>query len=385
MLKKDTKTPIGTDQLDGLRFFAFAAVFFFHFQAGPEMPTLSFFQKQGWIGVEVFFAISAFLLFGLFQQEHDKVGRINVSQFYIRRLLRIYPLMMVFSIAMLVTYSSPSWAAVGWLAGLASFVGNYIYWFPEKAQAVPNTAHLWTLAYEFQIYMILPLLFFAYRAVGKRAFVAGLICALPICLVGRAAFVMSGISSQAVYVTPILRPEATIAGILVGIGVTRGISIKVACAALLCSLAGLYILPDMHTASGTVGVYLVTGLFAGSLLHVALYADAIGAFLRWAPIAYLGRISFGLYVFHLWAFTTAMTMTRMTPIHESYATRCIAGLAFCIAAATASYHLFERPLLRLKPRSYGPKMTAGSPPIAASIASAVGSLAKMSVRVFQRS
>ncbi|MBM0273919.1 acyltransferase family protein, partial [Streptococcus suis] len=84
--------------------------------------------------------------------------------------------------------------AYGWLLGLASFVGNFIYWFPEHAKSVPNTGHLWSLSYEFQIYLILPLLFLVYRAVGKRAFLMALLCALPICLVGRAAFALSGIS-----------------------------------------------------------------------------------------------------------------------------------------------------------------------------------------------
>jgi len=100
--------------------------------------------------------------------------------------------------------------------------------------------------YEFQVYAILPLLFVTYRAVGRRAFVTALLCALPICLIARAALMMSGLSIQSVYMTPILRPESTIAGILMAIGVTRGAPTWAASLLLLASTIGLLALPDMH-------------------------------------------------------------------------------------------------------------------------------------------
>ena len=368
--------------LDGLRFVAFLMVFFFHVSAAPEYGTLLMFQKQGWVGVEVFFAISSFLLFSLFEQEHGKIGTIRISQFYVRRLLRIYPLMMIFSIVMLAVYGTWGMGSFGWILSLASFVGNYVYWFPEKALSVPNTGHLWSLPYEFQVYAILPLLFLTYRAVGKRAFVMALLCALPICLIARAALVMSGLSIQSIYMTPILRPESTIAGILMAIGVTRGAPTWAASLLLLASAIGLLALPDMHRPIGTIFAYVTAALFSGALLHTALYSGIFARLLSWPPIAYLGRISFGLYIFHIWAFIEGMTLLRMTAIPENYGTRCLAGLALCVATATVSYYLLERPILALKPRAYGTRVTAGSASTAKHIANAVGSAA---ARVFQRS
>ncbi|RVA56840.1 acyltransferase [Mesorhizobium sp. M7A.F.Ca.CA.004.09.1.2] len=346
--------------LDGLRFLAFAMVFFFLFSAGPDHPTLSMLQAQGWIGVEVFFTLSAFLLFGLFEKEVTRTGRISISLFYARRLLRIYPLMMLFAIAMLILYGSANADAYGWLLGLASFVGNFIYWFPEHAKSVPNTGHLWSLSYEFQIYLILPLLFLVYRAVGKRAFLMALLCALPICLVGRAAFALSGISIQPIYMTPLLRPESTIAGLLIAMGVTKKLPIWTVATAFACSAIGLVTLPDLHTSVGSVIAFVTAGLFAGSLLHLTLYAKNLGTVLQWRPLAYLGQISFGLYVFHLWAFGQGMSLLRMTSIPENYGTRCLAGMAFCIAVATVSYYCLERPILRQKPRQQASPSLPGS-------------------------
>ena len=67
--------------LDGLRFVAFLMVFWFHFAGPKENAFLYLIERRGWVGVEVFFALSGFLLFRLFQQEHDATGRISISNF----------------------------------------------------------------------------------------------------------------------------------------------------------------------------------------------------------------------------------------------------------------------------------------------------------------
>ncbi|WP_032935037.1 acyltransferase [Mesorhizobium sp. WSM3626] len=344
-----------TDQLDGLRFLAFAMVFFFHFPAPAEYVSVVMVQRQGWVGVEIFFALSSFLLFRLFEQEQARAGRISISQFFVRRLLRIYPLMVLFPLAMLLVYDTLNPAAYGWLLGLASFVGNYIDWFPENGGAIRYTSQLWSLPYEFQIYLFLPFLFLMYLSIGKRALAAGLLCILPLCLLGRVAFALSGMSFQTIYMTPLLRPESTIVGILIAMGLTRKFPLPLVAAVFLLSGIGLVFLPYIHTPLGSVLAYLPAGLFAGSLLHIALYAQNVARLLRWPPLAYLGTISFGLYVFHAWSFDQGKALLQLTHIPENYATTCLAGLAHCVLAATLSYRVLEQPLLRLKPRRSHPE------------------------------
>ncbi|MDR7220368.1 acyltransferase [Aminobacter aminovorans] len=342
--------PERTDQLDGLRLLAFLAVFFFHFSAPAEYVYLVAVQKRGWVGVEVFFALSSYLLFSLMQRETDRTGTINLGKFYARRLLRIYPLMICFSIAMLILYGEFGQAAYAWVLSLASFVGNYVYWFPEKA-AVPHTGHLWSLSYEFQVYLVLPLLFLARQAAGNRAFVASLLIIVVICLIGRSAFTLSGMSFQMAYMTPILRPESVVAGIFLALGVTRNVPLTVMVGVFIASSALMLAIPNIHAPLGSVVIYPVAGVFAGSLLHVVLYSDVLASALRNPVMAYLGRISFGLYVFHLVAFSLGMRLLRQTSIPENYATRIGAGLTVCIALAAISYHLFEMPINRRKPRA----------------------------------
>jgi peptidoglycan/LPS O-acetylase OafA/YrhL len=81
--------------LDGLRFFAFLAVVFNHIGPKPSLPFLYILYSRGWVGVELFFVLSAYLIFALFQVEYLKAERIALIHFFIRRLLRLYPLMIV--------------------------------------------------------------------------------------------------------------------------------------------------------------------------------------------------------------------------------------------------------------------------------------------------
>jgi peptidoglycan/LPS O-acetylase OafA/YrhL len=133
-------------------------------------------------------------------------------------------------------------------------------------------------------------------------------------------------------------------------GLTRKFPLPMVAAAFLVSGIGLVVLPHDQTPGGPVFVFLLAGVFAGSLLHLALYAKSIANLLRWPPLAYLGTISFGLYVFHPWSFEEGKVLLGLLHIPETYGTSCLAGLAHCILMATLSYRMLEQPLSRLKPR-----------------------------------
>ena len=146
-------------------------------------------------------------------------------------------------------------------------------------------------------------------------------------------------------------PLSRFVGILVALGLTRQFPLPLVLGALVLSVLALFVLPGRQTPAGSVLVFVTAGILAGSMLHLVLYAKTLGAVLSWPPLAGLGRISFGLYVFHLWAYVEGVRLLRLTPIPDSYTTRWLAGLTLCIVVATASYHLFERPITRMKPRA----------------------------------
>jgi peptidoglycan/LPS O-acetylase OafA/YrhL len=292
------------------------------------------------------------LLFSLFQEEHANTGTISIAKFYIRRFLRIYPLMIAFPILMLWLYGPRNSSAFGWLLGLASFVGNFVDWFPVNAQSIPKTGQLWSLSYEFQIYLALPLIFIAYLFVGRRSFITALLVAVPLCLMARTSFALSGMSFQDAYATPLLRPESSIIGILIALGVGRQLPEAAVYGMLVASGAALLFGPDIHTATGSALVYIPGALFAGSLLHLALYSSSVAAVLRFPMFDYLGKISFGLYVFHIWSVTLGHELlARLHLPTGDYSLRVLAALVSCTGVATLSYYLFEKPIARLKPRA----------------------------------
>ena len=123
--------------------------------------------RHGWVGIELFFVISAFLLFRLLDVEQQKDGQVNVRNFYLRRVLRIYPLLIAYYILMFVVgygFTDPmGWARLG--TTFAS-VDNVAAWWWDYNYTVSGVGHLWTLSFEFQVYLLLPFAFMAWKKWG---------------------------------------------------------------------------------------------------------------------------------------------------------------------------------------------------------------------------
>lgn len=137
--------------LDGLRAIAVSLVIFCHF--GNDHRITDFFNS-GDVGVRIFFVISGFLITGLLLKEFDTTGTINLSRFYFRRTMRIFPPFYVFLAAML------AWGAIGWngltlLGALPALTYTSNYWSIWD-QSGYVTSHTWSLSTEEQFYLLWP-------------------------------------------------------------------------------------------------------------------------------------------------------------------------------------------------------------------------------------
>ena len=152
-------------QLDGLRFCAALAVFIHH---TPAIPFLGGIKAQGWVGVDLFLCISAFLITRLILIEHERTGAFSLKSFYIRRALRIWPLYFGFVTAALVLTllyrSMPVPDAFGWWASHLTFSANLFTAMYGYGQQLMFTSHLWTISLEEQAYLVLPLVLTLYLA-----------------------------------------------------------------------------------------------------------------------------------------------------------------------------------------------------------------------------
>src|SRR5260370_11454953 len=152
-------------QLDGLRFFAFLAVFLSHVaqfsNGGNEAKPLiiQIFILTGRFGVDLFFALSAYLLTVLMIREKDKFGSLDVRWCYMRRLLRIWPLYFTWIGALMLTRHFWSDYSLGFFVPWLLFAGN----FQASVMAISAINSLvilplWSLSVEEQFYLIWPLL-----------------------------------------------------------------------------------------------------------------------------------------------------------------------------------------------------------------------------------
>jgi peptidoglycan/LPS O-acetylase OafA/YrhL len=356
-------------ELDGLRFFAFLAVYLNHtFQFGvtghhQHMPdalahALGTVGMAGAFGVDLFFALSAYLITELLLRERQARGRLDVKAFYVRRILRIWPLYFLFLLlarvlAMAVKSEELSW---GELFFFAFFSGNWAY---AAHPVVTIAAPLWSVSVEEQFYLLWP---WAVRRGSARRialFAVGLV-AVGVAL--RLALASHGIYEQWISKGSLTRVDGIAAGVLLAVAL-RGRMPRLGTAARLALLAaGLATLlwiaatfdlfvPPFDVLHEALGWPLV------ALACTAVLVSALGAegfpfrLLASRPVVYLGRISYGLYVFHqLGLLVSGDAFPRYAEERPAWVLHLLVGLGLTVLLAAGSYRWIEQPFLRLKQR-----------------------------------
>jgi len=358
-------------ELDGLRFFAFLAVYIEHtvgFGVGGKhqhLPNwvgdlLGAIGLAGTFGVDLFFVLSSFLITELLLRERAVRGTLDVRAFYIRRILRIWPLYFFFVFfAYGLTFFVPS-EGLTWVhvLGYLFFVGNWVYFLmPVATVAGP----LWSISLEEQFYLVWP---WVVRRASTRQ-----IAQLAVGLMVMAALVRLAMGLLHPYEDWVSKNSFTrIDGIAVGAllatalhgrvpawpAAARGLLLATSIAVLLwiAYAFGLFTLPVARVPL-MLGWPLAALACGGVLVSVLGCKGRLTAPLRSGPLVYLGRISFGLYVYHEVFLKIGDTLF---PLHNASSAQMLAywlfGLGATIPVAAASYRWLEMPFLRLKRRRY---------------------------------
>lgn len=323
-------------QLDGLRCLAFLAVFALH--AAPER------FPWGWGGVQVFFALSGFLITRLLVRGHSGHLGADLGRYYYRRTLRIFPLYYAVLALVALTGRLPD---AGWFATYTYNIRGYLN------QGVDETiGHFWTLCVEEQFYLLYPLLLLLTPA----RFRFGLIVALLVAAKGFQAWAEGHANVRAARILLPFCGEDLLWGCLAGlIDLRRPPGRREGTACLALGLPLLVLGWNLHVGRLPLAV-AVQDLASTTLYGVGSALLVFGASRcrdRWlvgllalTPVAYLGRISYGLYAFHMpvlrgWTRATFVDLLLPSPW---------ADLALTIALASLSWHWFEGPINRLKDR-----------------------------------
>jgi peptidoglycan/LPS O-acetylase OafA/YrhL len=345
-----TKSPDTTyvPALDSLRFIAFLLIFVHHLPVF-QSPVLQKIQEIGWLGVDIFFSLSAYLLTKLLMEERASRGQINYRWFFAKRVLRIWPLYFAY-ITVAIGYSvATKHTDVLRAAGLFTFTDNIFSAF-QGYNNVPFTGHLWTISFEEQFYCAIP--FFAAAVFSlttiKKNF--WLIAMALTSLVIISVMVKTGVRHPAIWVLPVSHSFSILSGIAVSINQDKfiGFSWMKTTIALFLSLALIGILPGTWKVGySALFLYPLIGAASGLILAVFLKANAQNAsILTLRALTFPGKISYGLYVVH----AAAIEICFQTLHDETYIIPVIASLLLSMILATISYLVLEERFLEMKKR-----------------------------------
>ena len=361
-------------ELDALRFLAFLCVFCFHrmdyVPTDPiRNPWLFNFSTVGAFGVPVFFLLSAFLITELLLRELAQTHRIHVPAFYARRILRIWPLYFTafYGLAILARFLPDVGPTThsSWLA-FTLFAGN---WYIVRHSWIAGPVDpLWSISVEEQFYIAIPLLV---ALGGRRALqlTSALLLAASYAVILFYALHSAPIGDNGEWTNSFVHFQFFAAGTILALAL-RGrlpqlpLPARALTAALALSCWFVALLTfgvkswDLHpTPIGALAGWALV-LAGCTLLFLSLLGLPENCIPRW--LAYLGQISFGLYVFHSLILHLVFTqggqaLTTLTAtLHLSPQLRASLGTTIVLAAtvllAHLSYQYFERPFLRLKRR-----------------------------------
>ena len=338
--------------LDGLRFFAFLLVFVHHLPRSTE-PVLALLHDQGWVGVHVFLFLSAFLLTAILRAEQDTNGKISIRNFYIRRGLRIWPLYFVFCFGTLLLSNalhperSVEWFRFG---GLMFFVDNIVSGF-SGYNPIPYAGHLWTISLEEQFYLVLPLVLSGLLAAAPARLLRGLLVCWFVFLGLRITAVLLQAPHPMIW-TSVVSADSLLLGTALGAMRPSPPSKVFLRLMVVIGTVGLFsgaFLPAIDKVGAhQVIIYSLIAVGAAALTMAALHEPLFG-FLKRRPFQYLGKISYGLYVFHFVGIAVASKLAS-TMGWTSWAVSALTAFVATTFCSVLSYELFERQFLKLKQR-----------------------------------
>jgi len=365
--------------LDGLRAIAFLMIFGFHTDYFPF----------GWLGVQMFFVFSGYLITGILLRMKAKMpAREYFLKFYTRRFFRIFPLyyfylFLILGLAMWGISASYKIKMMNVVVDQIGYAFLYVYNFFSAYRGFnssPFLDHLWSLSVEEQFYIFWPLLiFFVDEKYLKKLFLAGIIAGpvfrIVIFLIHQSGYIESFHVSEIppIYTLPFSHVDA----FALGAYITR-FSIPNARKQLAYLSLGVPLLGfiTQFAANGKFEPFLTLGyqdslpdayqfIWAYTLLnywfvvliYCVVHEKLFVRFLDWLPLQYLGKISYGLYIYHFpivyfFPVNWFVDQIRGVGISEGFIPLLILIASFTgtVLVASLSYYALEKPFLQMKDR-----------------------------------
>lgn len=323
----------------------------------------------GYVGVDVFFALSGFLITALLYEEWDRTGTIALRQFYKRRVRRLLPALLAllagFAVVMLVLHPFAGlWPLGRLIAATLLAANNWVTALvPRHGQVLGALMPTWTLSQEVQFYLLWPFaLWWLLRwRVRPRAILAILAVAMLL-LLGAGALMSHAYPAYNSYTSPFDRGAELLLGCAAAILWREGLVPAplrwpvvgwIAAGALVYALS-VAATPDRawYLSAAVLGAVVIINMLgearragdAGAPSRTARAPQLLERLIGGPPLRYTGKISYGIYLYHLpiyyllWTYVPGRSPYFYAPI--------VISASFGLAAA--SWHLIEAPIVHNK-------------------------------------
>lgn len=349
-------------EIDGMRAIAVLSVMVYHLKISVGGSTL---LVGGFLGVDLFFVLSGFLITQILVNEFARSGRISIAQFYWRRAKRILPplllvILCTLPVAWFILLPSELERFAYSILSALFFVSN-IFWFFELSEYGAQSGllqpflHTWSLAIEEQFYLVFPPLLILLLRYGtlRIAFYVLAVCLL-LSLV--AAEALTDAHPALSFYSPTSRAWEMLAGSLLAFlslsapkGLRGGLLSRIVPPLSLVTLLGSIVVLDLaaidHPGLMTLPVILATC----GLIWFTSPGEPVTRLLASGPMVYVGKLSYSLYLWHFPIFAFGRLYQVGTPGPVDMAIW--VGLTF--ALSIAGYYVVERPFrFQVQPRRF---------------------------------
>ena len=345
--------------IDGLRSLAIIPVVLYHVY-------LSKYIKGGFVGVDIFFVISGYLISNIIHTEvHER--RFSIYEFYRRRVLRIFPAIYAVYIFCLIAgffilFPSEQYNLGKTVIGSIFFVSNIFFYktsdyFDESSHSNP-LLHTWSLSVEEQFYILFPIIIILISRFNLRIKL-GILAAIAILSLAFAEFVVHINPPEAFYLVQFRAWELMIGGLLAiaspPLPKQKTVTEAIGIAGLLLIVGSVFLITENMSFPGLTALPPCLG--AAALIYSGRNGDTFAARLLSMRIPrFFGLISYSLYVWHWPIFVFAQ---QITSLNLPKAAMLVIILTLSVVVATLSWRFIERPFRDMKNIPTGKILASG--------------------------
>ncbi len=344
-----------TPALDGLRGVAILAVMAFNGHLA--------WARGGFLGVDLFFALSGFLITCVLLQEHSQTSSLGLKNFYFRRALRLLPALfalMVFCVAYALLIQRDESAATTLTGVLYTlfYAANWVQ-VPPNPPGIGPLSHAWSLSVEEQFYIIWPLLLLLLLRLKPRSLIIAALCGMTAVSILVGVLLWNANTPHLrMYFGSDVRAHELLIGCMAALMLSWGAFQPtnrlrwIFHAASAISLLVIFISFYFARANGAFvyngGFALIAVGTVVLILDVVLFPSHLSRLFEFAPLVWIGKISYGLYLWHFPVFEASKRLFegRMSPLIYQ-----MVGVAITVLVAAASFYWLEKPFMKFRRRA----------------------------------